>query len=47
MSQDGRKYDVLAWPLLPEHLVAPPDGKVWVEIEGMQGGTWPLLVGAQ
>src|SRR5262249_28460091 len=46
MSQDGRNYVVMAWQLLPEHRLRP-DGKAWVDTEGLQGGRWPLLAGAQ
>lgn len=45
MSQEGQTSAVLAWPLLPEHLVVQPDGKQWVQTEGMNGGRWPLLPG--
>ena len=46
VSQQGLMYLVQAWPLLPENLVVQPDGKQWVETEGMNGGRWPLLPGA-
>lgn len=45
-SQRDQTYAIWAWPLLPENLVAQPDGKQWVETEGMNGGKWPLLPGA-
>jgi len=46
MSQDGQTYILLAWPLLPDNLIAQADGKRWVETFGMNGGRWPLLAGA-
>jgi len=46
MSQGSQTYAILAWPLLPENLVVQADGKQWVQTEGMNGGSWPLLPGA-
>lgn len=46
MSQNNQNYVILVWPLLPENLLVQPDGKRWVETEGMNGGRWQLLPGA-
>jgi len=46
MNQGDQTYAVLARPLLPENLLVQADGKQWTETFGMNGGKWPLLVGA-
>jgi hypothetical protein len=47
MSEQGATYRILAWPLLPEHLVIQPGGKQWVDAAGYNGGRWPLLPGTR
>jgi len=46
VSQGGQTYTIWAWPVLPENLVVQPDGKRWVETEGVFSGKRPLLPGA-
>lgn len=47
VSQNGKDYQVIIWPLLPDALVPRTDGSRGVMVQGSNGGIWPLLAGAK
>ncbi len=45
VSQDGKDYQVIVWPLLPDALAARANGGHSITVQGENGGVWPLLPG--
>lgn len=47
VSQNNTNYQVIVWPLMPDALLARPDGSHGVMVQGSNAGIWPLLAGAK
>ncbi len=45
VSQNGKNYQIIVWPLLPDALSPRADGSQGVRVEGQGAGIWPLLNG--
>lgn len=45
VSQSGKLYRIIVWPLLPEALTVQANGSHGVAVAGVNAGIWPLLAG--
>ena len=45
VSQSGKNYQIIVWPLMPDALTPRADGSQGVRVEGEGAGVWPLLPG--
>ena len=45
VSQSGKNYQIIVWPLLPDALSPRANGSQGVRVEGEGAGLWPLLNG--